>query len=153
MKNRAILLALTAVVALLVLPLAAGAQQANEKARNPRAILTNPRLLARYLKLTPDQVKTEQQLFQELKAKLDPLREARKTLRETFHNDLAESTPNPCTVGQDAIALHDNAEAIKAALQDFDTKFSAILTPEQLTRYQALKAAARLFGDRLGDGT
>jgi len=146
MKNRATLLALTALVALFALPLAAGAQ-AGQKARNPREILTNPRLLARYLSLTPDQVKTEQDLFKELKAKVDPLRQAQQGLRQTFLTDLNAASPNACTVGQDAIAIHQNEEAIKAALQDFDTKFSAILTPEQLAKYDALKAAARLFGD------
>ena len=146
MKNRATLFALTALVALLVLPLAAGAQQSNQKGRDPREILTNPRLLARYLNLTPDQVKTTQDLFKELKAKVEPLRQAQQGLRQTFYTDLEAANPNPCTVGQDAIALHQNEEAIKAALQDFDKKFSAILTPEQLTKYEALKAAARLFG-------
>jgi len=146
MKNRATLFALTALVALLALPLAAGAQQSNQKGRDPREILTNPRLLARYLNLTPDQVKTTQDLFKELKAKVEPLRQAQQGLRQTFYTDLEAANPNPCTVGQDAIALHQNEEAIKAALQDFDKKFSAILTPEQLTKYEALKAAARLFG-------
>lgn len=147
MKNRATLFALTALVALLALPLAAGAQQSNQKGRDPREILTNPRLLARYLSLTPDQVKTEQELFKELKAKVDPLRQAQQGLRQTFYTDLNATSPNPCTVGQDALAIHQNEEAIKAAFQDFDTKFSAILTPEQLAKYQALKAAAGLFGD------
>ena len=146
MKNRATLFALTALVALLVLPLAAGAQQSNQKGRDPREILTNPRLLARYLNLTPDQVKTTQDLFKELKAKVEPLRQAQQGLRQTFYTDLEAANPNPCTVGQDAIALHQNEEAIKAAFEDFDKKFSAILTPEQLTKYEALKAAARLFG-------
>jgi hypothetical protein len=39
----------------------------------------------------------------------------------------------------DSIDLFDNKEAIHAARQNFDTAFSAILTPDQLSRYNALK--------------
>ncbi|HEX9940584.1 MAG TPA: periplasmic heavy metal sensor [Thermoanaerobaculia bacterium] len=143
MKTRTTLLILTALVALLALPLAADAQQ-----RGPRdagTILNNPRLLARYLKLTPEQVATTQKLFAELRATVEPLRKAQGPLREAFYNELEEASPNACNVGQAAIALHENQEKIKEAFEEFDRKFSAILTPEQLAKYEALKAAARLF--------
>ena len=137
--------------ALLALPLVALAQQSSDKARDPRDILTNPRLLARYLQLTPDQVTTTQALFKELRAKVDPLRQAQQGLRQTFYTDLEAASPNPCTVGQDALALHANEEAIKTAFEDFDKKLSASLTPEQLAKYEALKEAARLLGGKDGE--
>jgi Spy/CpxP family protein refolding chaperone len=133
---------------LLLLPLAAQAQPRQGRGQDPASILQNPRLLARYLKLTPDQTKTLQQLAQDLQQTVKPLAEAGKPLRETFYADLDAANPNPCTVGQDALALHENREKIKAAFVDFDRRFSAILTPEQLAKYEALKEAARLFGDK-----
>ncbi len=144
MKTRTTLLVLAAVLAL---PLAAAAQR-SDKARDPREILTNPRLLARYLNLTPAQVATTQTLFKELQATVKPLREARKGLAEAFYAELEEASPSACDVGAAAIALHENGEKIKDALEVFDQKFSAILTPEQLARYEALKEAARLLGGR-----
>jgi Spy/CpxP family protein refolding chaperone len=152
MKIRKTTLTLAAVLSFLLLPLAAQAQQ-GRRGQDPAEILRNPRLLARYLKLTPDQVKTLQQLAEDLRKTVQPLAQAEKPLREAFYNDLEAANPNPCTVGQDAIALHENQEKIKAAYEDFDRKFSAILTPEQLARYEALKEAARLLhgGDKGDD--
>jgi hypothetical protein len=135
-------LVLAAFVALLALPFAAEAQRPG---RDPGELLHNPRALARYLKLTPDQVAAAQKLQADLKAVVEPLRQAQKTLRETLRTDLNAASPNPCTVGQDVLALRTNEERIKDALEDFDRKFSALLNPEQLAKYEALKEAARLL--------
>jgi len=154
MSFRKILFASAGLAAfLLLLPLAVQAQPRQGRGQDPSEILRNPRLLARYLKLTPDQTKTLQQLAQDLEKTVKPLVEAGKPLRETFYRDLDAASPNPCTVGQDALALHENREKIKAAFEDFDHKLSAILTPEQLARYEALKEAARLLrgGGKEGD--
>ena len=122
---------------LLALPLAA---QPPRGPRDPAEILHNPRLLTRYLHLTPDQVTASQKLFTDLKATLDPLRQQEQTLRDAFEAAVAAPNANPCDVGQAALAVHANQEKIKAALDDFDKKFSALLTPDQLARYEALKA-------------
>jgi Spy/CpxP family protein refolding chaperone len=144
MKTRTTLLALTALVAALILPLAAEAQQSG-KGRSPAEILTHPRLLARYLKLTPEQTTTAQGLYRDLEAVVKPLREARKDLRDAYRAELEEANPNACDVGAAALALRANGDQIRAALEDFDEAFSAILTPEQLAKYEALKEAARLL--------
>jgi len=139
-------LTLTALFAFLVLPLAAEAA-GRQQPRDPGAILRNPRALAAYLRLTPEQVTVAQRLAAELKAKETPLLQAEKQLAETYRNLLEAANPNPCDVGQAALALRANREKIRAALEDFDTKFSAILTPDQLARYEALKAAAHFLQD------
>jgi Spy/CpxP family protein refolding chaperone len=141
MKGRraaSLLAAMTAIAAiLLALPLTA---QPPRGPRDPAEILHNPRLLARYLRLTPDQVTASQKLFTDLKATLDPLRQQEQTLRDAFQAAVAAPNANPCDVGQAALAVHANGVRIKAALDDFDQKFSALLTPDQLARYEALKA-------------
>jgi Spy/CpxP family protein refolding chaperone len=143
MKMRNATLALAAFLTLLALPFAAQAQRG--PGVSPADILGNPRALARYLKLTPDQIKTTQQLFADLHKAVEPLRQNGKTLHDAFEAALAATPQVPCNIGDAAVAVYNNNQRIKAAFQDFDTKFSAILTPEQLARYEALKA---LVGDR-----
>jgi len=150
MKTRTTLTLLAVVVASLALPLTAAAQRAGGT-RSPEEILNNLRLLARYLKLTPEQVTTTQNLLKDLHAKVEPLRAAQKPLRDAFYRELEEVNPSACDVGAAALALHENEEKIKAALEDFDRKFSAILTPEQLAKYEALKEAARLLRGKDGE--
>ncbi len=144
MKNRKPLLLLAFLATLLALPLAATAQQA----RNPDEILHNPRALARFLKLTPEQVTAAQALQTSLKATLEPLRAAEKQLREALQTELDAASPNACRVGDALLAVKANGERIKAAVENYDDQFSALLTPEQLRRYEALKEAARLLGGR-----
>jgi Spy/CpxP family protein refolding chaperone len=144
MNIRRTTLALAAFITLLALPFAAEAQQGGR--RDPGEILRNPRALARYLKLTPAQVTAAQTLQAGLKAVVEPLRQAGKTLHEALQADLDAASPNPCTVGQDLLAVRANGDRIRAAIQDFDQRFSALLTPEQLARYEALKEAAHLLG-------
>ena len=141
MKGRraaSLLAAMAAIAAiLLALPLTA---QPPRGPRDPAEILHNPRLLARYLRLTPDQVTASQKLFADLKTATDPLRQQEPALRAAFEAAVAAPNANPCDVGQAALAVHANQEKIKAALDDFDKKFSALLTPDQLAKYEALKA-------------
>jgi Spy/CpxP family protein refolding chaperone len=136
-RRAASILAFAAAVLLLALPLAA---QPPRGPRDPAEILHNPRLLARYLHLTADQITATQKLATDLKAALDPLRQQEQKLRDAFQAAVSAANANPCDVGQAALAVRANGEKIKAALEDFDTKFSALLTPDQLARYEALKA-------------
>lgn len=141
-------LSLTALLcALLLLPLAADAANARGQGAgaNPEALLGNPRALARYLRLTPAQVEQARQLREELRTDVEPLRETGKALREALADELDAAPQNACEVGQAAIAVHDNHAQIRAAQEEFDEAFSAILTPAQLARYEALKEAVRLL--------
>ncbi|HEV2844142.1 MAG TPA: periplasmic heavy metal sensor [Thermoanaerobaculia bacterium] len=139
MKLKKLTLVLTAFLALVALPFAAEAQPG----RAPGDVLRNPRALARYLRLTPAQIETAKGLQQELKAAVEPLRETQKSLREALRAELGAASPNACEVGEAALALHDNREKIRAEIEEFDDKLSAILTPAQLARYEALKETAR----------
>lgn len=135
--------AAVAVLCLLALPLTAQAlvdesAAASARSTDPSYILNHPKALSRYLHLSADQNTQLQALYTTLQTSTDALRQARGPLCATLRTDLA-GTPNPATVGMDSIDLFDNKEAIHAARQNFDTAFSAILTPDQLTRYNALK--------------
>jgi Spy/CpxP family protein refolding chaperone len=145
--HRKTLLLVTAVATLVCLPALAAAGPA----RGPAQILTNPRLLARYLRLTPAQVEQQKALVSELRAKVDPLREQRKELREDLRAALDGSSPNACSIGEIVIDLRGVRDDIRAAREEFDEAFSDILTPEQLERYEALKEAVRLLLGRGDD--
>ncbi|HVS00945.1 MAG TPA: periplasmic heavy metal sensor [Thermoanaerobaculia bacterium] len=135
MKRRAVL-TVAALALLLSTPLLA---QGARGPRNPADILSNPRALARYLQLTPAQITQQQQFLQELRADAEPLRQQQRTLRENLRDELEAASPNACEAGAAAIALHDNQEGIREALEEFDQAFTAILTPTQRARYEALK--------------
>ncbi|HEV2851793.1 MAG TPA: periplasmic heavy metal sensor [Thermoanaerobaculia bacterium] len=153
MRSRKTNLILAFLIALLALPTLSGMTQAQQGRgpRDPREILRNPRALARYLQLTPAQVTVAQKLQADLKAQLEPLRANGKQLRDTLKAELDAAVPNACKVGDALLAVRANEDKIKDALEDFDQKFSALLTPEQLARYEALKEAARLLGG--GEGS
>jgi Spy/CpxP family protein refolding chaperone len=112
---------------------------------DPDSILRNPRALARYLRLTPAQITTYRQLLGELEAKLVPLRAARRDLYQDLAAALEATSPDACAIGAIQIDIHDLGEQMRQAWEEFDTAFSAILTPQQLARYEALKDAARHF--------
>ena len=145
MNKSKILLFSALALCLLALPtMAQTGGNANDRP-DPNQILHNPRALARFLKLTPAQQETLKTLSQELEAKVKPIREEQKALREQLQDQLDAASPNACTIGDTVLDIHENYEKIEAALKDFDTKFTAILTPEQKRRYEALKAAAKLL--------
>lgn len=148
MRSRKTNLILAFLIALLALPALSGIAQAQQGRgpRDPREILRNPRALARYLQLTPAQIAAAQKLQADLKAELEPLRENGKQLRDALKAELDAASPNACKVGDALLAVRANEQKIKDALEEYDQKFSALLTPEQLARYEALKEAARLLG-------
>ena len=126
-----------ALFALLTLPLLAGA--APRRGGNPGDILTNPRALARYLKLTPAQVETTKQLLQTLHATTRPLHEQQKPLAEQLRAQLDAAGPDACAIGTTLLEIEDLRDQVREAREDFDEAFSAILTPQQLAKWEALK--------------
>lgn len=137
-------LPVAALFALLLLPLAASAAPGRGNPGNPADILTNPRALARYLKLTPAQIETTKQLLQTLHNATRPLHEQQKPLHEQLRAQLDAAGPDNCAIGTTLLQIEGLRDQIREARQDFDEAFSAILTPEQLAKYEALKDAIRV---------
>jgi Spy/CpxP family protein refolding chaperone len=136
------LLAATALTALLAVPFLAEA--APGRGGNPADVLRNPRALARYLKLTPAQIETQKQLVQTLHNTTKPLYEQIEPLEDQLHTQLDAASPDACAVGNTVVEIDALRDQIRAAREDFDEAFSAILTPAQLAKYEALKDAARI---------
>jgi Spy/CpxP family protein refolding chaperone len=114
----------------------------------PDQILHSPRLLAKYLQLTPDQIAKAQPLYKALGTTLKGLHTQEESLRQQLQTLLGGSIPSACDVGAVVLQIDGLRDQAKTALQTFDTAFSALLTPEQLVKYEALKDAAHI-----GDGT
>ena len=103
----------------------------------------NPRAIARYLKLTESQVQQTKTLREALKAAVDPLQAQAAPIREQIYNALEATTPDALAVGTlvvQADGIHDSIEVLR---DDFEDDFAALLTPEQLVKWQALQAVCR----------
>lgn len=130
-----------ALFAFLALPLLA---EAAKRPGNPGDVLHNPRALARYLKLTPAQIETTKQLAKTLHDTTKPLHQQIEPLEEQRRNQLDEASPDACSVGETVVQIDGLRDQIRGAREDFDEAFSAILTPEQLAKYEALKDAVKI---------
>ena len=102
--------------------------------------------LAFFLDLTEAQVAQAQGIFEAAQAEIQPLREAQRALLEQLRAALEPAEPDPAAVGALVIDLHANREAIRAVLEGAIDDFEAILTPEQLERFEILREARRVFG-------
>lgn len=157
-RNRAVVFILLAALSLPVAALAAPAGAARPGNLEPgqvRELIENPRLLARFLRLTNDQVTQMNALLRTLQASVEPLRASRATLCGQLRTALAATPADTAAVGNGSLALYQNKQQVSAARATFDTAFKAILTPEQLARYNALlqlfnnspERSANLLGD------
>lgn len=141
MQKRRVLAA--ALAAFLLVPALASAR---DRRPSPAEILRSPKLLAKYLNLTPDQVVQEEALFNTLKGKLEAIHTQQEGVRDQLQAELDKPSPDKCTVGDLVLKIHDGYEQVEAALKEFDTAFTAILTAEQKVKYEVLKQLARLGG-------
>lgn len=138
MKRRLMIAA--ALLALLAVPLMA---EAARGPRNPADVLHNARALAKYLKLTPAQIETTKGLLEDLHGTTRPLYEQIEPLETQLRSQLDAASPNACNVGATVVQIDAARDQIRGARQDFDDAFSAILTPAQLAKYEALKDLVR----------
>ncbi len=143
MMQRRLLIA-TALIALIAGPFLATAAAAKPARGNPADILHNPRALAKYLKLSAEQVVTMKNLQDDLRATTKPLYDQIEPLQETLKTQLDAASPDACSAGATLVKIDGLRDDIRDAREEFDDAFSAILTPEQLAKYEALKDAVRI---------
>lgn len=106
------------------------------------------RALAAFLDLTDAQIEDSQALLGDLAAELRPLAEEARALREELAALLDSADPDPAEVGALVLDVHAIGDRMKAARDDFDAAFAALLDTEQLERWEILKEARRVFGAR-----
>ncbi len=100
--------------------------------------------LAKALSLTADQQAAAQKLHQSLAASAQPLMAQHRQQMQEIHALLDGGNADPAEIGQKMIDAHATGQQLKALHDDFNTKFSALLNPDQLAKFQ------QLHGARLG---
>jgi Spy/CpxP family protein refolding chaperone len=110
----------------------------------------NPRAIARYLKLTPDQVAQTKTLRAGLKAAVDPLYHQIEALHEQIQDALEAASPDACAIGALRIQIYDVGEQVRDERDEFEAAFEALLTADQLTKWEALKTVCRAEDETTG---
>lgn len=103
------------------------------------SLAARPGILIQALKLSRSQTDTLKSLITTLQNTVKPLLTANHTLDQQIQTALGSPAPDNCAIGKLVVTRHQNDLAITAAFVKFDQAFSAILTPDQLARYQRLK--------------
>lgn len=123
--------------------LALGALPAMAAPRNSVPNCGDFRAIARQLKLTPEQLTAAKALAQALRATVAPLQQSVEPLREDLADLLEAASPNACEVGAIVVQIDGIHEQIGAAREEYQEDFAALLTPDQLAKYQEILARCR----------
>ena len=98
-----------------------------------------------YLDLTDEQIEAAEAIRGDLHQQLRTLRENFSAQRQELQDLLDGADPDPAAVGNLVIGLHGERDSLHAALTAADAEFSALLTPEQLVKWESFK---ELRGER-----
>jgi Spy/CpxP family protein refolding chaperone len=79
------------------------------------------------------------QLRSDLAAAAQPLFGERRGFHEQIDAALQAATPDPTAIGRLVIADHGVGERIRTEHERFRTRFEAVLSPDQLTNFKALR--------------
>ena len=137
---------------LILLPLAAIAAPGDRHGRGPgRGMFPPPG----YLDLTDEQVEAAEAIRAETREQVGALREETGTLREALKATLDGDNPDAAAVGEMVIELHGFRQQTRSILQDAESQFAALLTDEQLEKWEnfkELRKGRRGFGRRGAHG-
>jgi Spy/CpxP family protein refolding chaperone len=92
-----------------------------------------------YLDLTDEQIDAAQAIRDGLRDQLQTLHESFAAQRQELEDLLDGDNPDPAAVGALVIGLHGERDQLHAALTAADAEFSALLTPEQLVKWENFK--------------
>ena len=144
--------ALAAAVLLAAFALPALADTSANNNEGIAALVRRPNLLIQVLKLTSSQADTLKSLISTLQTTVQTNEKANVTLDQQIKNALASPAPDNCALGKLVITRHQNELAIAAAFTKFDKDFSAILTPDQLKKWNRLKnGLGHVGGDKAAE--
>ena len=136
MKHRKAI-TLTAVALVALLPLAAFAEPGpGHRGRGPgKGFLPPPG----YLDLSDEQIEASRAIRESVRAEMEPLRDERRALREQLKTALEDENPDAAAVGQMVIEIHGLRGQTRTILENAEGQFSALLTAEQLEKWENFK--------------
>jgi Spy/CpxP family protein refolding chaperone len=97
--------------------------------------------LAKALNLTADQQAAATKLHADLAASAQPLSVTHRQQMQEIHTLLDNGSASAAEIGQKMIDAHVTGQQLKALHDDFNTKFGALLNPDQLAKFQQIQAA------------
>ncbi len=97
--------------------------------------------LTKALNLTTDQQAAVTKLHQDLMAKAQPLMQQHHQQMTELKTLLDGVNPDATEIGQKTIASHNTQQQLKALHDDFKTKLTALLTPDQKAKLQQMEQA------------
>ncbi len=89
-----------------------------------------------YLDLTEEQIEATQAIRDNLHDQLEVLREEFSALRQQLRDLLDGDNPDPAAVGELVIELHSERGQFRDLLAAAEAEFEALLTAEQLTKWE-----------------
>jgi Spy/CpxP family protein refolding chaperone len=97
--------------------------------------------LTKALNLTADQQASVKTLHQDLMTKAQPLMQQHHQQMAEIKTLLDGTNPDATEIGQKTIAAHATLLQLKSLHDDFKTKLTALLTPDQKTKLEQLHQA------------
>lgn len=101
--------------------------------------------LAAFLDLTDQQIEDARALLEDLAAEVRPQAEKARGVRRDLHALLETDGADLAEVGALVVELHGIRDEMRTARDGFAAAFSALLTPDQLERWEVLKDARGHF--------
>lgn len=101
-------------------------------------------LVAAFLQLTPDQVGSLKTLLRQRRQAIVPLVQEIVKRQQEIHLQLNSGSPDPATLGQLLIEIHEFLQLVRQAQETFLQAFNNLLNEEQQRRYGAIRVAERL---------
>ena len=101
--------------------------------------------LADALNFTADQRASLQRLESELTSTVQPLLDARRNAMTQLRDSVDNGSTDACALGQLVLQAHGNQAELRAAHDHFEAGLIALLTPEQKSQYDAIKALRPQF--------
>ena len=92
------------------------------------------------LGLSDEQKATWEAAAQTLRATTAPLHQQARALHEEIEGLLNQGNPDPTAVGQKMIEMHALRQQMKAARETMDSTVASVLTPDQKSKLEALRA-------------
>ena len=121
---------------------AAGAGSHWKAAGDPTQMMQHrAAFLTKALNLTADQQAAAKKLHEDLAAQAQPLMAQHRQQMQEIRALLDGGSADAATIGQKTIDAHATGQQLKALHDDFTAKFSALLNPDQLTKFQQIQAA------------
>lgn len=103
---------------------------------------------AGYLNLTDEQVEAVTALREELRAEMQTQLEAQRALGEQLRDAIESDQPDATLIGELAIEMHGFRDQIRTTIESFESQFTALLTAEQLAKYENFRELMRLRRSR-----